>query len=295
MKKILLINALCVCFSPMLAQQADKKISFKSPTPSPEAQFTQQFGESEIKVTYARPLARGRKVFGGLVPFDSLWRTGASDCTTLTLKEDVIIGGKKMGAGKYALFTIPKADEWTIILNSNTTQHGAYEYDAKLDVHRFSVKPMKTERFYETFTVEINDFTPRGEAALNLIWENTEVKIPLKSTQDETIMAEIQKRLTDGKEQNGDLQFQAASYFYTTKRDLSQAATWALAAEKLDADNFYIPNLAQKILADLKDYPRAIVEAERAIVLGEKKNMTTTVANLKKRIAEWKGILGDKK
>jgi Protein of unknown function (DUF2911)/Protein of unknown function (DUF3347) len=175
MRKILIINLLCV-FGFMM--QAQEQLSRKPPK-SPEAAFTQQFGDSEIQVAYARPLARGRKIFGGLVPFDSLWRTGASDCTTLKLKEEVVIGDKKIGIGKYALFTIPRADEWTIILNSDVTLHGTNGYDTQKDVHRFKVKPMKSDRFYETFTIEINDINANGEGFLNLIWENTIVKIPL--------------------------------------------------------------------------------------------------------------------
>jgi Protein of unknown function (DUF2911)/Protein of unknown function (DUF3347) len=175
MKKILIINLLCVFGFTMQAQEQLKR---KLPK-SPEASFTQQFGDSEIQVAYARPLTRGRKIFGALVPFDSLWRTGASESTTIKLKEDVVIGDKKMSTGKYALFTIPRADEWTIILNSDTTLHGIFGYDEKKDIHRFKVKSIKTDRFYETFTIEINDINANGEGSLNLIWENTLVKIPL--------------------------------------------------------------------------------------------------------------------
>lgn len=159
-----------------LAQQPIKK-----PTASPEAAFTQQFGDSEIQVQYARPLTRGRKIFGSLVPFDTLWRTGAGECTTINLKEEVIIGGKKLSAGKYSLFTIPSANAWTVILNSDVSMHGTSGYDANKDVHRFAVKPTQTDRYYETFTIEINDMMPNGDASLNIIWENTLVKIPLQS------------------------------------------------------------------------------------------------------------------
>lgn len=294
MKKLLVFNLLCFLSLAMSAQETAKKVDFKAPTPSPEASFTQQFGGSEIGVAYARPLARGRKIFGALVPYDSLWRTGASDCTTLKFKEEVIVGDKKMSKGKYALFTIPKADEWTIILNSDTTLHGAFGYDEKKDLHRFTVKPMKTDRFYEVFTIEINDFTAKGDASLNVMWENTMVKIPLKNVQDEAIMSEIQKRVIEGKEQGADVLFQSATYYYTTQRDLKQAGQWATAAATADPENFYIPNLAQKIFADLKDYKPALEMAKRAIPLAEKKKMTTTVANLNKRVAEWQGILGEK-
>ena len=120
MKKLLIVNLLCLVAFMANAQDAPKKSTPKSP----EAAFTQQFGGSEIQVAYARPSARGRKVFGALVPFDSLWRTGANDCTQIKLKEEVVIGGKIIAAGKYSLFSIPTATDWTIILNSETSGHG---------------------------------------------------------------------------------------------------------------------------------------------------------------------------
>ena len=270
--------------------QEPATIDFKPPMPSPEASVTQQFGNTQIFLSYARPLVRGRKIFGGLVPFDSLWRTGAGDCTTLEWKADIIIGGQKIPAGKYSLFTIPSQNEWTVILNSDVTLHGAFGYDVKQDVCRFKVKPAKTERFYETFTIEINDLTARGDGSLNLIWENTLVRIPLRSAADEVIMAEIQKRLVEGKEQNASLLYQAALYYHTTGRNLEQAAGWVAAAEKLDTENFSYPNLFQKILADMKHYKLATEAAKRAVLLGEKQNMTSAVANLKKRIAEWEAL-----
>lgn len=287
MKKLLLFNALLFLFWTLSAQQQASKIDFKVPTPSPDATFTQQFGALEIKVSYGRPLTRGRKIFGALVPYDSLWRTGAGECTTLEFRAAVIIGDKKMEPGKYSLFTIPGAEEWTIVLNTDASLHGSFGYDQKKDAHRFTIKPSRTERFYETFSIEINDFKVNGEASLNLLWENTLVRIPLRTPADDDIMTEIQLRLLKNKEQNADLLFQAANYYYATRRDLQQAAQWALAAEKLDLENFAIPNLAQKIFADMQDYRMATQMAQRAIVLGEKQNRTAAVAALKKRVDEW--------
>ena len=178
MKKLLIVNLLCVLAFALNAQEPAQKTLPKSP----EAAFTQQFGGSEIQVSYARPLARGRKIFGSLVPFDSLWRTGANDCTTIKFKEDVVIGGKSIAVGKYSLYSIPGASEWIIVLNSETSMHGTNGYDAQKDVHRFKVKSEKTERFYETFTIEINDIDVQGNAFLNMMWENTMVKIPLTNS-----------------------------------------------------------------------------------------------------------------
>jgi hypothetical protein len=280
-----LLTILFIGFSSSLFSQ--EKVSFLTPPPSPEASFTQQLVNGEITITYSRPLARGRKVLGGLVPFDSLWRTGASGATTIHITEEIIIGDKTLNAGKYALFTIPGEKEWTIIINADTTLHGAFGYDSKKDIHRFKVQSEKVESFQEAFTIDLNEITNKGGGFLNLTWENTAIKIPIKSPVDEKVMAEIKTRLINGKEQNAELFFQAANYYYTTGRDLKQAAAWASEAEKADKENFYYPNLLQKILADQKDYKAAIVVAKRAVVLGEKKKMTNAVNALKKRIAEW--------
>ncbi len=282
-----LLTIILIGFSTLLFSQ--EKVSFLTPPPSPEASFTQQLVNGEITVTYSRPLARGRKIFGGLVPFDSLWRTGASEATTIHLSEEFIVGNKILKAGKYALFTIPAEKEWTIIINADTTLHGAFGYDRKKDIHRFKVQPVKSEKFQEAFTMDLNEIARNGEGILSLTWENTLVKIPLKSPVDEKVMAEIKTRLIIGREQNTELFYQAANYYYTTGRDLKQAALWAVEAEKTDKENFNYPNLLQKILSDLKNYKAAIPVAKRAIALGEKKNMTNAVTALKKRVAEWEG------
>ena len=283
MKQLLLI--IFTGFSTSLFSQ--EKINFLTPPPSPEASFTQQLVNGEVTITYSRPLARGRKVFGGLVPFDSLWRTGASGATTIHWSEEIIMGNKVLKAGKYALFTIPGEKEWTIIINADTSLHGAFGYDMKKDIHRFNVKSEKSHSFSEAFTIDLNELARTGEGVLSITWENTLVKIPLKSPGDEKVMATINARLINGKEQSAELFFEAGSYYYTTGRDLKQAAAWATEAEKADKENFNYPNLLQKILADLKDYKAAIPAAKRAVALGEKKNMTNAIIALKKRIAEW--------
>jgi tetratricopeptide (TPR) repeat protein len=228
------------------------------------------------------------------VPMDSLWRTGASNATTISCNEEIIFGDKTLAAGRYALFTIPSKNNWTVIVNTDTTLHGSSGYDSKKDVFRFTVPVGKISAFYETFTIELNDINDKGEGFLKIIWENTLVKIAIKSKADEKIMALIQKHIVEDKMQDAELLFQAASYYYVTKRDSKLAVKWLNDAEKLDAENFYYPNLRQKILADLKDYPAAVEAAKKAIVLGEKKKMTNTVNNLKKRITGWELLVNKK-
>ena len=282
-----LLTMILIGFSTLLLAQ--EKVSFLIPPPSPEASFTQQLVNGEITIVYSRPLARGRKIFGGLVPLDSLWRTGASGATTIHNSEEIIIGDKLLKEGKYALFTIPGEMEWTIIINADTTLHGSFGYSSSKDVLRFKIKSEKSDLFTEAFTISFVELTNKGSGFLTLAWENTVVKIPLKSPVDDKVMAEINTRLITNKEQNTELYYQAANYYYITGRDLKLAATWAAAAEKADKENFDYPNLLQKILADQKDYKEAIAVAKRAIVLGEKKKMTNAVTALKKRVAEWEG------
>ena len=280
-----LLTIIFIGFSTSLLAQ--EKVSFLIPPSSPEASFTQQLVNGEITISYSRPLARGRKIFGGLVPLDSLWRTGASGATTIYISEEIIIGDKLLKEGKYSLFTIPGEKEWTIIINADTTLHGSFGYSSSKDVLRFKIKSEKSDLFTEAFTISFVELTNKGSGFLTLAWENTIVKIPLKSPVDDRVMAEINTRLIANKEQNTELYYQAANYYYTTGRDLKLAAAWAAEAEKADKENFNYPNLLQKILADQNDYKAAIAAAKRAIVLGEKKNLSNAVTALKKRVAEW--------
>ncbi len=218
MKKPLILALLAASLS------ANAQLNF--PPASPEAHFTQQVGFSRITVKYERPLARGRKIMGGLVPYNGeLWRTGAGDCSTIKFSEDLTMGGQKVPAGNYSLFSIPAADEWTIGLNSDTTMHSTGGYDQAKDLVRFKAKPETTNRFYEAFTIEVQDIV-KNNANLYLTWENTSVKIPIQTTADEKIMADIKKKIVEEKSTRPMLLFQAANYYYENDKDINQALAW---------------------------------------------------------------------
>ncbi|MBK7269947.1 MAG: DUF2911 domain-containing protein [Flavobacteriales bacterium] len=123
------------------------------PQPSPRGQVEQVVGLTNVKVDYSRPSAKGRKIFGDLVPFGQLWRTGANMCTTIELSGPVVVSGKSVAKGKYSLFTIPNEKEWTVILNSDTTLGGTDGYDEAKDVARF-VTPVVAAEWTETFTID---------------------------------------------------------------------------------------------------------------------------------------------
>jgi len=270
---------------------AQDKVQIKLTAASPAASFEQEVGSAKIKMAYSRPLVRGRKIFGELVPFDKLWRTGASDCTVITTSEDISFANNVLKAGSYSIFSMPSIKEWTIIINTDTTLHGETGYDEKKDVMRFKIPAEKSPSFYETFTIELNDINSKGEAFLKILWEDTMVKIPIKSKEDDTILLLIDQHVIKGKTQDAALLFQAANYYYSTNRDYRQAMIWLLEAEKIDPENFYYPNLRQKIASELKDYTTAIEAAKKALALAEKGKKKSTIEILKKKIADWEIIL----
>ena len=263
------------------------------PEPSPSASFSQTLGFTKIKVDYARPGTKGREVFGKLIPYGEIWRTGASDCSTISFNDEVTIGGKKIAKGKYSLFSIPNVEQWTIIINTDTTLHGASGYDEKKDVHRFTVKPEKSARFYETFTIELSDIV-KDNGMLYLIWENTMVKFEIQSNAKERILADIDNKINKLKTDNSKLFYQAAEYYYNQRMELDQANDWIAKAVKMEPENFYYPNLQAKILETQSKFAEAIPVAQKAVILAKKGNMTQTATNWEKKIAIWQQSTGTK-
>lgn len=160
------------------AQNNGDIVAAPEPRPSPVSiAATKLDGETYVRVVYGSPRMRGREVFGGLVPFGEVWRTGANEATEITVDGPVIIGGERVETGTYALFTIPTPHEWTIILNRGLGQWGAYAYDDSADVVRFTV-PVSTSRAqHEAFTVRFDEAD--SGTNLVLIWDRTRVDVPI--------------------------------------------------------------------------------------------------------------------
>ncbi len=148
------------------------------PRPSPMAIIAIRYKDAYIKITYSQPQKRDREVFGKLVPYDQVWRTGANEATEITTTKNIQVNGTLLKAGTYSLFTIPQKDKWTVIINSEVGLWGAYNYNSKLDVMRFDVPVTATEPVYESFTMQ---FDHRNEVAdLLLYWDKTKISIPIK-------------------------------------------------------------------------------------------------------------------
>ena len=148
----------------------------KSNRPSPPAEASGTVDGTDITINYSRPSVKGRTVFGELEPYDKVWRTGANEATTFEVSTDVEIEGKPLPAGKYALFTIPTEDEWTIIFNKTAEQWGAFKYDEAQDALRVEVTPEETDELTEQLTFEIGD-----DGQVTMMWANTAVSFDVAS------------------------------------------------------------------------------------------------------------------
>lgn len=207
----------------------------KIPAPSPTQTVKQNFGLSAIELSYSRPSVKGRKIFGDLVPFNAVWRTGANGATTLTFGDNVTIGGTEIPAGKYGLLSIPNADSWTLIISKQTdvTSPAAYKQDQDLVRVSAKVKPSVTK--VENFTIQFDNIQSES-CDLVLSWDKSVVSIPIKTNVDAKIMTSIEESLKSDKP----AYFQAATYYLDNGKDLKQAEAWFAKAVETQPDAFWV-------------------------------------------------------
>jgi hypothetical protein len=285
MKK--LKTGLFLLFAFLLLNRFEASAQLVTPAASQQASVTQRIGLTDITLKYFRPSLKGRKMFGETLPFGTAWRTGANNATTLTFKEDVTVGGTKVPAGEYALYTIPAATEWTVVLNKNTNLGGStHLYKAEEDVARFKVKPTKTAASTETLTINFADLTTTS-ANLEILWENTALKFPVVTEVDSKVMAQIQQQVINGQNVAPDLYAAAANYYLDNKKDPKLALTWIKKANEKDP-KFWNLHAQAKIQALNKDYKGAIATAEKSIALAKEAKNQDYVRMNEKVIGEWK-------
>lgn len=257
------ISTLCLVFTLIVATA---QAQIQTPQASPAATVTQSIGLGNVTIEYSRPVLKGRKMFGAQVPYGKVWRTGANKITNLVLSEEMTINGQKVPAGTYGLFTIPTATDWTVILNTDAEMWGAYEYNDKNDVVRFTVKSQKLANTQEYFTIEFTDFTP-SEASLAISWENVLVKFAIKNDPDAKIMAEIEKKMA-ASDISPTTYFAAASYYYDTNRDLNKAYEWASRVLEKETQ-FWNYTLRAKIAAKIGKCDVAVKDATKGLSLAK--------------------------
>ena len=235
----------------------------RTPQASPKTLLNQLVGLTDVEIEYSRPSARGRIVFGELVPFGRLWRTGANANTTISFSEDVVIDGKTLKKGKYALFTLPRIDTWEIVFYTKTDNWGNPDTFSEENVAlRAIVKPELTARNVETFTIDINNLD-NNFGVLNLMWELTLVALKFEVPTQKIAIQSIEKALAGPTA--GDY-YSSAQYFYQSNGDLTKALTYINKALELNVDKpFYYSRLKSLIQAKLGDKKGALETAKQSL------------------------------
>ncbi|MFM6976200.1 MAG: DUF2911 domain-containing protein [Sphingobacteriaceae bacterium] len=255
--------------------------NIKTPAASTTQTLTQDFALSQIKLSYSRPNAKGRKIYGDLVPYGNVWRTGANSPTKITFGEDVSFEGQAVPAGEYALYTIPGKTEWTIILSKNTKLWGAFGYNDADDLLRVKVKPLNLAKKVETFTIEMASVLP-ASCELILNWEKTSVPIKITANIDGKIMAAIDSAMKGEKKPYQ----QAAAYYFDNGKDLNKALEWANEAVNANPKAYWVEYLKAKIQFKLGKKTEAIASAKHSMEEAEKQNNPDYVALNRKLISE---------
>ncbi len=253
-----------------LAQQ------IQMPQASPSAKIIQKVGLTDVSMDYSRPSIKGRKIFGELVPYGEVWRTGANGATVMTFSTDVTVGGQNIPAGSYALYSIPGKKEWTIILSKKTELWGAIGYQQSDDQARFVVPASKTSKKYETFDIAFNNFTDNS-AVVSMKWETTRVDFRIETEVDPIVMAEIQKLVIDTQTTDPALLFQAATYYFTNSKDLNQAYAWVKTSTDSDP-KYWTVHLRAKIEVALGMKTEALDSATKSKTMAQKENNPDYVA-----------------
>ena len=266
MNKITMIASAIALTLTTLVSQAQ---TLKTPAPSTAQTVKQAFGLGDITLDYSRPSAKGRVIFGDVVPFGKMWRTGANAATKITFSDDVTVEGKALKAGTYAIYTIPNKASWEVILYSDLTMGGnTSNYKAENEVLRVVVTPTTLSKSVETFTINLSDVTATS-TTLEFVWEKTSVPVKITTEIDSKVMKNIEATMAVDSRPY----FQAANYYYENNKDLNQALIWVNKAIEQNPKAFWMTMLKARIELKLNDKKAAIATAEKTVALAtEAKN-----------------------
>ena len=279
--KLAFIIGLVFCFG----NHSEAQIN--TPKLSPHSVLIQEVGFNEITIDYCRPSVKGRVIFGELVPYGQIWRTGANASTKIKFKDDVSIEGLEVPAGEYALYTIPGKDEWTIIIHTITSYWGVgKDYKEADDLLRFKVRPNTLNHKIETMAIEISDITT-DNCYMEIKWDHTLVKFKIETFTDKKVVEEIDKKMKGVSQAT---YYQSAVYYLENGKDLNKALEWIDKA-LINNEQFWILRHKALILARLGRYQEAITFAERSMKLAAAAENDEFKKQDEKSIAEWRALL----
>jgi len=241
---------------------ADEKIQF--PDASQHSIVKQRVGTTDIEIEYSRPNKNDREIFGGLVTYGKMWRTGANAPTKIKFSDTVKVGDKDVPAGEYALFTIPNANEWTVVLSKDAKIQSAADYKQENDAVRVSVKPEAYPVAMETFTIALSD-VKGASATLNLIWDKTRVPVKLTTDDVDQVSQQLDASAKGTTPLDPRTAYQAASFYYDNNKDMAQAVKWIDQALEKNPDAYFMHMRRAQIQAKLGNKKEATASAQKAI------------------------------
>lgn len=275
MKKIILGALIVIGFCTITQAQ-----TLKTPAPSPTQTVKQDFGLGSVEVNYSRPSVKGRAIFGDLVPYNKVWRTGANNATTITFSDTTMIAGTKVSPGKYGLLTIPGAADWTIIISKNTSVTDQEDYKMEEDVVRVKASATMLKDKVETFTISIGNMTA-STCDIQIAWANTMVSLPISVDNDARIMKDIERYvIKDPRPYSA-----AANYYVDNNKDMKQALIWYDKAIENNPKAYWNVHAKAKCYAKMGMVKEAIETANRSIAIAQEAKDDNYV-NLNKKLIE---------
>jgi hypothetical protein len=279
MRKLMLTCLAILAAVPLAAQP-----QLRTPRPSPKASLTQAIGLTDMTITYSRPGVKGRQIWGSLVPYDKVWRSGANEATTISFSDDVTINGQALPKGTYSLHTIPGRDQWTIIFNKVADQWGSFKYDVAQDALRVTVRPEKSA-FHEWLTFDVPQVSSDA-ATVALYWENLGVPFAVGTNTTQKVIGDARNLVSGAKPDDWKTPYRAASWAIDNGVALDEGTKWLDQSLKIN-ENIQNLFLKARLQARQGDRTGAMVTAERAISKATPQD-TEEVAEIRKSIDSWK-------
>ncbi|WP_421807437.1 DUF2911 domain-containing protein [Flagellimonas sp.] len=264
------------------------KAQIQTPAPSPFSTLEQKVGLTDVTVKYSRPAMKGRKVFGDLVPFDAIWRTGANQNTTISFSDDVTVEGKELKAGTYAIFTRPNEAVWEVFFYTATDNWGTpQEWDASKVAATVKVETMDIPMPIESFTITIDDLHNNG-ATLGIMWENTYVGVDFTVPTVSKATKSIEETMANKEDLTANDYFAAGSYYFAEGMNMQQAKEWVdKAVEMGDGSAYWMMRTQSLIYAKMGDKEAAIEAAKRSLAAAQAAGNQDYVKMNKDSLKEW--------
>ncbi len=285
--RFLFVALLACCFTFNASAQ------ITHPKASPFATVEQEVGLSKITVQYSRPAARGREIFGNLVPYGRIWRVGANESTRITVGTEMEVDGNTLPAGTYALYAFPEADIWEIAFHTNTTHwgDGRKNYDFKEDLFRIRITPEQVPYHQENFLIAFDSIT-HNSAQMLLTWSNTQVTVPFKVDTHAQMEAEITKQLAENP--TAQTYYEAARYLQEQGKDWERALGYLNKALELGGDTYYFHRVKSLVEAEIGDYASAIASAQKSLKIAAQLEKDEFVRMNEANIKKWSEVLAKK-